>query len=281
MRYFLRVLVLIAAPLSAITGAEAATILMPAGSTVWMKTTSSTTCWPTGAAGADDCIASNQLGAGNGIPNSTFTSGDNTTVTQAEVLPDQIRGFVSGRSSVLTMSFEDTYTVHGTLPGPFDITVELNATGEMRGLTPGSLTANVIAEIGTFNPDPNDIPEQFRLNPFPGSPNASRSDLVVGLPASTIRPFDITASHTLTDILIGDTFTLGFGVTLFAVVAQIDMLNTAGISFVLPDGVFLTSALGGEFGVQANAVPLPAALPLFAGGLGVLAFLARRRKRKA
>jgi hypothetical protein len=29
-----------------------------------------------------------------------------------------------------------------------------------------------------------------------------------------------------------------------------------------------------------NAVPLPAALPLFASGLGVMAWLARRRKRK-
>jgi hypothetical protein len=29
------------------------------------------------------------------------------------------------------------------------------------------------------------------------------------------------------------------------------------------------------------ATPLPAALPLFAGGLGVLGFLARRRKKKA
>ena len=30
-----------------------------------------------------------------------------------------------------------------------------------------------------------------------------------------------------------------------------------------------------------NATPLPAALPLFAGGLGVMGLLARRRKRKA
>jgi hypothetical protein len=34
-----------------------------------------------------------------------------------------------------------------------------------------------------------------------------------------------------------------------------------------------------EFSLDAQAVPLPAALPLFATGLGVLSFLARRRKR--
>ena len=32
---------------------------------------------------------------------------------------------------------------------------------------------------------------------------------------------------------------------------------------------------------NAAATPLPAALPLFAGGLGVIGLLARRRKRKA
>jgi hypothetical protein len=36
-----------------------------------------------------------------------------------------------------------------------------------------------------------------------------------------------------------------------------------------------------NFTVEATATPLPAALPLFAGGLGVIGLLARRRKRKA
>jgi hypothetical protein len=37
----------------------------------------------------------------------------------------------------------------------------------------------------------------------------------------------------------------------------------------------------GESAAPVSATPLPAALPIFAGGLGVLGFLARRRKSKA
>jgi hypothetical protein len=47
------------------------------------------------------------------------------------------------------------------------------------------------------------------------------------------------------------------------------------------DNVLLTSFAGDNTGGGgANPTPLPAALPLFAGGLGVMGLLARRRKRK-
>jgi hypothetical protein len=55
--------------------------------------------------------------------------------------------------------------------------------------------------------------------------------------------------------------------------------DTATISFInVPTGVTFTSA-SGEF-LTGAATPLPAALPLFASGLGVIGFLAKRRKRK-
>ena len=143
MRNSLRILAVIAAPLSGIVGAEAATILMPSGSTVWMKMNSSVlaqhggSCWDGATGGADDCVASNQAGPGNGIPTTTFGSGQGTVTTSAEVLPDQIRGYLKGRSSQLTISLQDTYTVHGTLPDAFDLASSLMRRAQCTPLTSG------------------------------------------------------------------------------------------------------------------------------------------------
>ena len=45
--------------------------------------------------------------------------------------------------------------------------------------------------------------------------------------------------------------------------------------------IFDANAAASSVSVSLAATPLPAALPLFATGLGVMGFLARRRKRKA
>lgn len=48
-----------------------------------------------------------------------------------------------------------------------------------------------------------------------------------------------------------------------------------------PRGRSQSDADEGPSQAHVSATPLPAALPLFAGGLGVLGFFARRRKKKA
>jgi len=290
MRDSLKGLALATGIFSGMAAAEAATIIMPSGSTVWMKM-NSTACWNGVTAGADDCIASNKPGPNppNGIPTSSFTNGTISATTSAQVLPDQVRSFLAGRSAQLTVSMEDTYTVFGTQSGPFNIPVQLNMTGTMRSVNLGTGTSighqmvgtTVSAEIGTFNPDStNDFNESLRVTAFPGASSSFLAPTAAaGAPFSL--PFDITASYVLENVLVGGSFTLAFGLTSFVSIGEIDSLNTGHISFVLPEGVFLRSALGGEFGERADpsAVPLPAALPLFATGLGAFGLVAWRRRR--
>ena len=73
-------------------------------------------------------------------------------------------------------------------------------------------------------------------------------------------------------------------------VVGIDSLNGVGSAWTLlsPDfaSVDQVNISGGLFlldntAVNTSATPLPAALPLFATGLGAMGFLARRRKRKS
>jgi hypothetical protein len=51
--------------------------------------------------------------------------------------------------------------------------------------------------------------------------------------------------------------------------------------FTVPDGYTLLLSDGVDNGVGFTQTPIPAALPLFATGLGALGLLGWRRKRKA
>jgi hypothetical protein len=55
----------------------------------------------------------------------------------------------------------------------------------------------------------------------------------------------------------------------------LQLVGTGLAGFTAPEVV------GGNLNVQASPVPLPAALPMFATGLGMLGLLAARRKKKA
>jgi len=59
---------------------------------------------------------------------------------------------------------------------------------------------------------------------------------------------------------------------------SIDIMNPLVLNSG-PDG--LGSDLGGDLSLRTSVTPLPAALPLFATGLGAIGLLARRRMRKA
>jgi hypothetical protein len=270
-----------------IISAQAQAITMPSGSKVWMKFEASV-CPD---ADGDDCAGSNRAGPTpqNGIPTTTVTGGDMSATGFAEILPDRVRTFISSNfSAFMHASFEDTYTVHGSAAGPFDITVELNVTGSMSTVQVLSfhqlIAGNVNAEIGMFSPitELGGVPlnEGFRVTPFSPA-TVARSPVIDHFAGPQSFAIDLTARHTVTDLLVGSTFTLAYGINSAFARGQIDLLNTALIGFTLPEGVFLTSALGGRFGDAAvNPVPVPAALPLFASALGMAGLLGYRRRHK-
>lgn len=242
--------------------AQAAPIAMPAGSTVWMHFEAS--ACPD--ADGDDCVGSNLPGSAppNGIPLTTFTdvSLTHSATGFAEVLPDRVRTLNRGRyTAFMKASFQDTYTVHGTAAGSFPITVTLGATGTARSVAATEtshrlVSASVGLEIGTFNPTDVAISESSRVTPFSPATTATQSIATTILTAPFEVPVSLSTAHTQT-VSVGDVFDLAYGVNSAFGNGEIDLLQTgAQISFDLPEGVWVTSALGGTWG-SPPPVPVP------------------------
>jgi predicted MFS family arabinose efflux permease len=77
----------------------------------------------------------------------------------------------------------------------------------------------------------------------------------------------------------GPTVTSIYG---FSAMDNMDTLSSIGLTSFQLYGTGIGSTIGGTVSMQLApaATPLPAALPLFAGGLGMVGFLARRKSRK-
>jgi hypothetical protein len=264
----------------AVSGAARATpVGMPAGSRVWMELDSNACDLD----GDSDCLGSNQPGPNppNGIPLTTFSESNGAWATGfAEVQPDQVRTLVGSYSGAgLYVSMLDTYTVHGAAAGPFSITSHLEAEGTASSIpftrtnNHGLVGANVGLEIGTFNPssDPA-FHEQWRITPFGPSNSANQLIPTTFSAAPISTSMDLATSYTRT-VSVGDVFDIAYGVYSGVGAGWVDLRNTAVLSFDLPEGVYLTSALGGTFGV----VPEPSTALLLASGLAGLAAAGRKR----
>ncbi len=263
--------------------ASAGPILMPAGSDVWML-------WESNLAPLADenhVQGSNLPGPAppNGIPLRTFSS---FATGFAEVLPDRVRAFNSSNTaSFMWASMNDTYTVQGSLAGPFDITFEVGYSGEFFSIPVLSSHAVIgvgaQVEIGTFNPASYLAFETDRIIPFSAG-TAATANLTRISAAPFTSPFDIMATYTRT-VNVGDQFQVGIGfLTSVGGLGGVDGRNTGTINITgLPEGVFITSKLGGQWGDAGTAepVPEPASLTLLASGAMCAAGVGWRRRRRA
>ena len=222
------------------------------------------------------------------LPTTTYNGTVTSITASGSVSPSTITSFVASNVGVeFRLGFNDTYTVHGSAAGVFPITTTFGVTGTASTFPSGAnqvlLVGNANVFIGNYFVDTTSFPSgpYPSVSPFDPSSEAHTGGItLVNQPPVNIN---ISASYTKM-VSVGNIFDIGYLLTSAFARGTIDLSHTATISFDLPDGVYLTSELGGVFGDAPTApgdTPIPAALPLFAGGLCVIGLLARRKKRSA
>jgi hypothetical protein len=136
-------------------------------------------------------------------------------------------------------------------------------TGEIDGLSSGTSAATAVI-IDTVSSPAFTLPSPLPFNTFCGS-NCLVTSNTFTVTGSSITAFDfeVTGTTSLWSLALGavtgeESFSNGTGET------QINVIDESSATF----------------NEVTSATPLPAALPLFVGGLSVMSLLGRRRKRK-
>jgi hypothetical protein len=222
------------------------------------------------------------------IPQATYLDNRNfpavTASLDATATNQKIALFAPGTGEAF-IGINDTFTVGGSAVGQFPITMTLRVTGTYGTIpvttNPHNLMgfAGVQVEIGTFH---TESPlNQFVVDPFPpdaNNPNLAQTSLSHNAASSATGPlvFDLDVQVSYTKIVsVGDVFDIGYDVIADVIIGQMDLTHTGTVSFDLPNGVFLTSALGARFGQQSVGVPEPSTFAIAAIGFICLATIWR------
>jgi hypothetical protein len=240
--------------------------IVPAGSRIFMTVTGNeNVCGPADANHNAFCAVASGPTVPVSIPPATFTDvrGANFGFITAAA------SVTSGKTATATtqanstdfqfIGINDTYTVHGTAGGPFPVTATLHITGSYGTIPVGPPFGNFLTfeatqvKIGTFHPEATLT--QFVVNPFPPDANnpttaqVSQSHSSATSQTPLTFPLDVQVSYTKI-VNINDVFDMAYSIDLnLSGNGQINMIPTTDvISFALPEGVFLTSALGATFG---------------------------------
>ncbi len=238
-----------------------AAIVVPDGTRVFLTVDGQTNTCPSGG----NCAVATGPTVPVIIPLTTFTDprgpGFGYLTSSADVMTGKTaHGTINALSTDFQyLAINDTYTVHGLASGSFPITATLHITGSY-GSIPNTTFGNLMGteasqlEIGTFHPEATLT--QFLIDPFPPdalNPMTAQVSQIQNAMASSTPltfPWDVQVSHTKM-VSVNDIFDIAYGITMnISSSAQMDLnpSNINVISFTLPEGVYLTSALGATFG---------------------------------
>jgi hypothetical protein len=147
--------------------------------------------------------------------------------------------------------------------------VTFNDDGTATGSFTLDLTTSTLSNIDITTSTDGDLGTTYTQGVFTNGPGTF--DFFAGLPFEG-DSFDIVLSDTLTGTNLASP-------TSFTIASGTDSIFFAPVCGLVPcDGRIVA---GGSLDEVPAATPLPAALPLFAGGLGMVGLLSRRRKQKA
>jgi hypothetical protein len=166
-------------------------------------------------------------------------------------------GFVAPASAdtIANFTLDDvTFNDGGTATGTFTLDLDTSSLSNVDITTSGDKLLGTTYLQGSFSNGPGTF------------------EFAAGFPPVFGDGFEIILSDTLTSTNLASSasFTIASGTDLVFIEPDCGPIPCAGRSIT-----------GGSLDEVPAATPLPAALPLFAGGLGMVGFLARRKKRNA
>ena len=163
----------------------------------------------------------------------------------------------------VTAQARDVITLTSSLPGSFDVTLELLVNGSIDAAN-GNASANSSLSFGP-NPGLNQTIAKRYLN-GPIQDTLSITQTVSGPVVN--MDFDAFLSFNSVSVAPGGT-------------VSGELSNTALLNLILPVGVSVTDSGSGTFGVSIPPVPEPQTYALMLAGIGVVGCAALRRRAKA